>query len=430
MAVFSAFSDPSSFTLNLKKNIQEGQDIDTKAAVLEGVVEDKGDSPEPEKKEAGAIIINKYDPEKREKELNNANAAWDPIFTEAVTKYMDYFDRDTNNWLFSLNEADQNSLLVSLTNKLYQMIVGKVDNIDFGEIPATKGDITKLSKYKDLRECLRILRDIFKQYREDDEPIDTIENACDNIVNLKSVFVPAFIAKSTFPMSIYKTMTLAVINATSFMIAVCIEYIKSPKNEGLSIVLKKTGVAKVKDHLVYETLKDFNESCRKGEIENALKPFVQHRVRNFAAIFALTVKAVLVIGGVLLAILPMVKDLVYFFFASRARLSNYLEIQGKLLEMNAKELEDGDIETIDDKKAVINRQMTIANNFYKLANFIAVDNKSAEVKANNDIKKDKEPEFERWQIYDWIISEKDYYIEALECFIESKDDNFTIFDSV
>ena len=42
--------------------------------------------------------------------------------------------------------------------------------------------------------------------------------------------------------------------------------------------------------------------------------------------------------------------------------------------------------------------------------------------------KDKEPEFERWQIYDWIINEKDYYIEALECFIESKDDNFTIFD--
>ena len=42
--------------------------------------------------------------------------------------------------------------------------------------------------------------------------------------------------------------------------------------------------------------------------------------------------------------------------------------------------------------------------------------------------KDKEPEFERWQIYDWIISEKDYYIEALESFIESKDESFTISD--
>ena len=42
--------------------------------------------------------------------------------------------------------------------------------------------------------------------------------------------------------------------------------------------------------------------------------------------------------------------------------------------------------------------------------------------------KDKEPEFERWQIYDWIISEKDYYIEALECFIESKDESFTLSD--
>jgi hypothetical protein len=322
--------------------------------------------------------------------MNGINASWEPIFKKVVVEYMDFTDYDTNNWLFSLNEAEQNNLLVSLTNKLYKMVVNKIDHIDFGEIPGTKGDITKLSKYKELRECFNILRGIFKQYREDDEPIDVIENACDNILNMKGLFMSAFIAKSSFPISVYKTMTLAVINATSFMIATCIEYIKNPKSEGLSIVLKKTGVAKVKDHLVYETLKDFNESCRKGEVENALQPFVKHRVRGFVGVFALTVKAVLVTGGVLLAILPMIKDLVYFFFSARARLANYLEIQGKLLEMNVKELEDGDIETVDDKKAVIARQTTIANTFYKLANMIAVDNKSAEVKADNDIKKDKE----------------------------------------
>jgi len=393
MAVFTFFTDPKNFVINIKKPVQEDNDlknIDTKAAILEGVVEDKGESAAPDKKEAGTIIINKYDPVQREKELNNINASWDPVFRKAIVEYMDYNDYDTNNWLFSLNESEQNSLLVNLTNKLYQMVVGKIDHIDFGEIPATKGDITKLSKYKELRECFNVLRGIFKQYREDDEPIDVIENACDNILNMKSLFMAAFISRSTFPMSVYKTMTLAVINATSFMIATCIEYIKNPKSEGLAIVLKKTGIVKVKEHLVYETLKDFNESCRKGEVENALQPFVKNRVRNFIGIFAISVKAILVVGGVLLAILPMIKDLVYFFFSARTRLANYLEIQGKLLEMNAKELEDGDIETVDDKKAVIARQTTIANTFYKLANVIAIDNKSAEVKADNDIKKDKE----------------------------------------
>ena len=39
-----------------------------------------------------------------------------------IEHFVRNIDRDTNNWLFSFNEADQNSLLVSLTNKLYQMI--------------------------------------------------------------------------------------------------------------------------------------------------------------------------------------------------------------------------------------------------------------------------------------------------------------------
>ena len=34
--------------------------------------------------------------------------------------------------------------------------------------------------------------------------------------------------------------------------------------------------------------------------------------------------------------------------------------------------------------------------------------------------KDKEPEFERWQIYDWIISEKDYYVEAWNVLLKVK----------
>ena len=88
--------------------------------------------------------------------------------------------------------------------------------------------------------------------------------------------------------------------------------------------------------------------------------------------------------------LPIIKDLVYFFFATRARVSSYFDLQAKLLEMNADELKNNpDIKTVGDKDAVIRRQLQIAKDFHEISDFIAVDAKTSEVKANKEIKKDK-----------------------------------------
>lgn len=402
--VFTEFTNPNDFVLECNKNVGPKDQLSTpkyddptsvtkdlkeddKVEAGEAVVQDFKPGSNKNLKEDSAVII-KYDKyNTREQEVRRG---WDKYGQKALAEHMNLNDNHTVEVLAVMNEAEQNSLLLSLTNKLYGMIVNKIDSIDFGEIPETRGDITKLRHYDQLRECHKVLRQIFEQFRENDEPVDTIEFALDNIENHKELFMGAFVARAEFPMSVYKTMTLAVINATSFMIAVCIEYIKSPKTEGLEIVLNKTGVAKVKDHLVYESLKDFNEACRKGDIDNALRPFVQNKAKGFAVTAALGLKTILVLGGVCLAILPLIKDLVYFFFATRARVSSYFDLQAKLLEMNADELKhNSDIKTIDEKNAVIRRQLQIAKDFHEISDFIAVDAKSSEVKANNDIRRDK-----------------------------------------
>lgn len=374
---FTSFTDPKDYVLKSKLNEAEALANDSINTPVPDPVKPAEDNKEK------PLIINQYDPNaKKSIKMNEATKA-------LVWEHMDMTDIPTVNAVCAMNEAEQNTMLVSLTNKLYEMIVGKVDSIDFGEIPQTKGDITKLSKYDQLNECHKVLREIFEQYHENTKSILELENAVTNIEGMKDIFTGAYLCKAKFPITVYQTMTLAVLNATSFMIASCIEYIKTPKAEGLTIVLNKTGVAKAKDHLVYETLVDFNEACRKGDVENALKPFVQHRVKGFAMTAALGIKAVLVIGAVVLAILPMIKDLVYFYYSARARVSQYFDLQAKLLEMNAQELKDNpDIQTVDDRKSVINRQLSIAKNFHDLANFIGVDAKTTEVKATKEIKND------------------------------------------
>ena len=392
MGFFNSFTNPNDFYI---QGISEvGPTTQKTTPVRNDTNADLRDANKDDKEgKAGDTITNNYTPDS--KKMTESAIALTSSMREmaqvALYEYMEMSDIATVNYVCSLNEAEQNSLLLNLSNKLYKMIVEKVDSIDYGEIPDTKGDVTKLSKYDKLRECHEILRGIFHQYKESEEPINTITNALDNIENMKDIFVGAFMARAEFPKSVYNSTVLGVIMATSFMIATCIEYIKSPKKEGLEIVLNKTGISKVKEHLVYENLKNFNDACRKGDVENALRPFVQNKTRGFVMTAALGIKTVLVLGGVVLAILPILKDLVYFYYSSKARVSQYFDLQAKLIEMNAAELKDNsNIKTQDDKASVIRRQLAIADTFHKISNYLAVDAKGSEVEATKEIKRDQQ----------------------------------------
>ena len=311
-------------------------------------------------------------------------------FKQIVSEYMDITDYKTNTRLYNLDEAEQNTVLLSLTNKLYQMIVAKIDDVEKGDIPKSRGDITRLPKYSQLKECARTLTDIFEQYKEDTVPVKVIENAIDNLEDNSDVFVQSYMAKVDFGIMLYESVTLAVIGSLSYMIACCIEYVKDPKNDGLTIVMDKTGVAKVKEHLLYENLVKFNEACRTNDVENAIRPLIKNRTQNLFGVGGLVlVKGVLIAIPVIIALIPLIKDLVYYFFAARQRVSVYFDIQADLLEMNANELKDNpNITTDADKKSVIRKQLQVARTFRQVADKLAVEAKTAENKADKEIKKD------------------------------------------
>ena len=308
-------------------------------------------------------------------------------YNSIIAEYMDMSDLTTVQQAMSLNEAEQNTLLVSLTNKLYQMIVGKVSDIDYGDIPDTKGNIRRLPKYKQMRECIEILHDIFVQYKEDTKPVDVLDNALSNLENYSDIFVASYNGDIDFGIMTYENVALGVVQAIGFMIAVCIEYVKDPKKVGLQKVLNKTGISKVKDHLVYENLVKFNEACKNGELEKGLRPLIKDKVKN---LFGLTfIHGALAIPVIIAALIPFLKHLTYFFYSSRVRFSTYLDAQADLLEMNAAELKSNEALITNDKKdKVIARQLKIAKLFHSVSNKIAIDSKESEVKATRDLKED------------------------------------------
>lgn len=409
--MFNKFSNPESFMAGYKDKLQEaaGTPITSTAAGTDSSVKPMNSVPSttktsmsqptkstpstPNKSAVTEVALNDLNEETYNelmKPIGETNVVHQKRMNGILFEHMDLSDYTTIKEFYSLNEAEQNTFLLSLTNKLYQMIVGKIDDVDFGDIPNSKGNIRKYSKYKQLRECVEVLEQIFEQYKEDTKPIQVLDNALSNLENNVDIFVSGYANDISLVKMTYETTGLAVIQGIGFMIATCIEYVKTPKKEGLSIILNKTGLRKVKDHLVYENLIKFNDACSKGDLDKALRPLISNKVKNFdITAIAFGARVVVAVGVVVAAIIPFLRQLVYFFYSSRVRMSTYLDAQADLLEMNSTELRGNDtIQTVGDKNRVINRQLKIAKLFHAISNKINIDSKESEIQATKELKED------------------------------------------
>ena len=308
-------------------------------------------------------------------------------FNAAVNEYFDISDRQTFNYLRSIEEADQNKVLLALTSKLYDHMVDKVDDIDFGDIPKSRGDITKLPNYEKVVDCANIIKQILANSSQDTEPIDTIQNAIENLKNYKETFIKGFQLNMELPMVIYNTTVLSIYSGLSVLIASCIEFIKSTDNSGFDIALDKVQLRKTKDSLLFRDLKQLNASFENGSLPKALDTILRQNTKNFAVSTIVTAMA---IGGAVLAvvlnIIPILRELTYFFYYTRVKAADYFDAQAALLQMNAYNLAAQAADSDRDVEQIQAKQLKIAGKFKKIANFLSIKTNKAEVAAEKETK--------------------------------------------
>ena len=307
----------------------------------------------------------------------------DKIFSE----HMDLRDRETVRILASVNEADQNQVLYNLCGKLYEKLIDRVDDIDFGEIPSTKGDIAKLSNYTNMMECVDILKNLLKEFKESTSTILEIEKAINNIKKRKELFEKGFRYNVELPIVIYSTMTLSVISSISFLISSCVEYIKMPNKESFEIIVDRTALVKSKDNLLFRNLAKFNEACMKGQIDESINSVMKSMEKGLVGEYGF------LLGGVALVVLitciiPLLRELIFFFYYSRTRVSDYFEVQANLLQMNVYNLESNKEIDKEKKAKIITKQSKLIDKFRKISRFFAVKVKESENKTDRDISMD------------------------------------------
>lgn len=302
-----------------------------------------------------------------------------------LNELFDITDSATRHQLMNMNEAGHNSVLTSLTAKLYDHIVKKTHDIDYGEIPSTKGDITKLENYDDLIDAMAIIKDILKEYKQATGPIDTLTMALANVKSRKDLFMRGYSTNCDLIIAMYNNTALSIVAGLSYLIAACIEFIKAPKDDAFTISLDKVAYAKSKDHILYDSLEKFNRACASGQFDEAMNIVIGNKVRKFTGV-AIGVLAASAIGiFVILNIIPILREMVYVLFSTRTSIADFCDIQADLIQMNAYNLEHNSTIDATEKAEIIEKQLAIADDFRDISNKVQIDRKRTDVEASSKI---------------------------------------------
>lgn len=370
----------------------------------------------------------------------NTRVDWQSIprskaFLECM-KYFDESDNTTRSILLSINEADQNMVMQTLASKFYSYIIEKVDKIDFGRIPLSKGDIRKVEKFDQLQECLNILGQILQNYKQPLEDVDTINIAISNLIDRADLFTRAYHLNIEMPIVAYNTLVLSVYSATSLLISSHIEFIKMGDNSGYQIAMDTTSKVQTKNRLLFDNLKKFNNMCTKGEFDKTMNYVMKNAVvkresadapepqpiqevaagaatafGHLATAASAPVQGALglaqsagsaitgfasahpwlvAIGVVITAVyflIQIIRNLIYYFYYKRTQWSDDCDNISAMLYMNGMNVQTSLTRDEKARKEIAGKQNKLAAWFKKWADKLRISSSSAENEASKEISK-------------------------------------------
>lgn len=295
----------------------------------------------------------------------------------------EYFDSyGERKDLKTLNEKQENFVSNNLVSKLYEEAINKYKDIDFGEIPKTEGDISKLSSFKNMMESIELMSHISAKTNIPFEELNTLNTAISNIQLYKDSFEKGFKIKNGFIVSLYNVLVLSVVQATSYLISVSVEFVKNPSYESYEAVIKD--FSKNKENLIIKNLKLFNESVSRKDLDKVMNTVFESNSKNFAGGGTLVMGASIAAASLILV--PLMRELIFFFYHVRISLADFFKAQASFLKANSENVMNNKSLPADKKKKIIQNQKQAVDTLIKLSNMIDVKTKQGEMKTSSDIK--------------------------------------------
>jgi hypothetical protein len=277
------------------------------------------------------------------------------------------------NEIRGLMESEIKAVNNTMITNLYKSAIEK-SHIDFEDIPNSKGDVTRYSGYKSMVDTLALVKEIASKHNAKIPEIETVEDALNNIIAFRESFDKGFRLDKEFIILQYNTLVYATVEATSILVSSYVDFAKRPDRVEFTIMRdsKRGGYSAI------QNLAKFNMAVKKGDYSKVMNAVIKSGKEGLVGVDDMVIPA-LIIGGVL-AIVPAIRELIFGFYYSRMKLSDYLEQQAQLLEINRQSIEASQM-SAKEKNQIIKKQQAKINDLRRLSDKIKVDRTMSDNKA-------------------------------------------------
>lgn len=284
----------------------------------------------------------------------------------------------------ALTEAEQAVVNDRMVGSLYQSILKK-KNINFDDIPFSKGDIQKVDGYENMVATIETVKQLSRKFNIKLDEVEIVENAIVNIRTYKGTFERGFGLDNEFMKLYYNTLVYACIESTSLIVSSYIEYVKTINNVEFRI---KKGKG-IYGNICLESLNKFNESVKDGSFVKFANSVMDKGNENFMGRSYDGYEGTPLFKKILavVTVVPMVRELIYYFYESRMNVSEYLQQQKDFLEMNKFRLESSSMDAQKRNKILAKQQKAIER-LDRMSDKIRVNHQLANKNAEKEIQKD------------------------------------------
>ena len=261
---------------------------------------------------------------------------------------------------------------------LYKYILDK-SHVDFGDIPKSKGNITKYSGYDTMMEVLNTLKELAASdptYKDIRTYAEIITTSISILTENAKYYEKAFANKINILMIEYNTFVYACVEATTAILYQFADFMKTPSSHELKVTLKN---AKYRADLFFiDQLKEFNRAGKSGQYQTYLSSIIKSGQENFI-LDGFAVGSIALVSAVIFTIVPVTRRLIYTIQDMRGRLAEALELQAYFLELNKSSVQaqQGTL-GVEKTKKILAKQEAVRIKFLRLADKLRVKSLQAQ----------------------------------------------------
>lgn len=319
-----------------------------------------------------------------------------PIEVDSIV--MEASSSEDRNFMRKMSKTDVNQINAALVQKMYENVL-KYNHCDFGTIPKSKGDISKVDGIAGATECLNILLELHEKHGIPTQDISDILQAISTITRLQRSFEFGFKVNNDYLVITYNTIVMAIMDATSKLIADYTSYMVTPdevKYQGVTKTNKNRGIVSI------DGIKRFNNLVKDGTLDSTVNSIVANATKNPAgtrkkeeavATESLTVGGGIALGAVITVtalfgvkkLITLIRELIFLFYHSKVKFADYLETQATFLEMNRLAVESSN-KPASQKIKILQNQEKVILKLRRLADKIKINSEDMSAKGNKTLK--------------------------------------------